>query len=63
MAGVPPMWNTYIAVDSADEAAAKVEEAGGKVGMAPFDTPVGPMAVLADPQGAVFSVIRLVQPA
>ena len=30
-AGAPPMWNTYLAVDSVDEATAKVEAAGGKV--------------------------------
>src|ERR1700730_14153958 len=34
-AGAPRMWNTYLAVDSADEAAAKVEPAGGKLAMAP----------------------------
>ena len=28
-AGAPPMWNTYLAVDSADDAAAKAEAAGG----------------------------------
>ncbi len=53
MAGVPPMWNTYIAVDSADEAAAKVEAAGGKVAMAPFDVmDAGRMAFVIDPAGA-----------
>ena len=57
-AGAPPVWNTYLAVDSADEATARVEAAGGKVGMTPFDTPVGRIAVLIDPQGAVFSVIK-----
>jgi len=36
-AGAPPMWNTYLAVDSVDEAVAKVESAGGQVAMAPFD--------------------------
>lgn len=58
-AGAPPMatWNTYIWVDSADETAAKVVEAGGNTLMAPFDVPgAGRMAVCADPEGAVFMV-------
>jgi uncharacterized protein len=52
-AGVPPMWNTYIAVDSVDEAVGKVEAAGGKVAMAPFDImDAGRMAFVTDPAGA-----------
>ena len=50
-------WNTYIWVDSADEAAAKAVEAGGRVVLEPFDVPgAGRMAVLADPEGAEFRV-------
>jgi uncharacterized protein len=55
----PPraVWNTYVWVQSADETAANVVEAGGKVMMAPFDVmDAGRMAVFADPEGAVFSV-------
>jgi predicted enzyme related to lactoylglutathione lyase len=57
--GGPPMasWNTYIWVDSADETAAKVGDVGGKVMMEPFDVmDAGRMAVLTDPEGAVFFV-------
>jgi uncharacterized protein len=57
--GAPPipMWNTYVAVESADETAAKVRDAGGTVAMEPFDIPgAGRMAVFADPEGAVFCV-------
>jgi predicted enzyme related to lactoylglutathione lyase len=57
--GAPPMamWNTYIWVDSADETTAKVIEAGGTVLTDPFDVgEAGRMAVLADPEGAVFSL-------
>ena len=57
--GAPPMamWNTYIWVDSADETAAKVRDAGGSIFMEPFDVmDAGRMAVFADPEGAVFSV-------
>src|SRR2546421_306292 len=52
-AGSPPMWNTYLAVDSVDEATAKVEAAGGKVAMAPFDVmDAGRMSFVMDPSGA-----------
>jgi predicted enzyme related to lactoylglutathione lyase len=55
----PPMamWNTYVWVESADETAAKVKDAGGAVVMDPFDVmDAGRMAVCADPEGAVFCV-------
>jgi uncharacterized protein len=56
-AGAPPMWNTYLAVDSVDEAAGKVEAAGGKVGMAPFDVmDAGRMAFVLDPSGAAVAL-------
>ena len=57
--GAPSMatWNTYVWVDSADDAAAKVREAGGTVLSEPFDVfDAGRMAVFSDPEGAVFSV-------
>ena len=50
-----PVWGTYVQVESADETAAKVAEAGGSVIGQPFDSPAGGrQAVLADPAGAVF---------
>jgi uncharacterized protein len=58
-AAAPPaaMWNTYVAVESADEAASKVRAAGGGVLMEPFDVmEAGRMAVFTDPEGAVFNV-------
>jgi predicted enzyme related to lactoylglutathione lyase len=57
--GAPPMavWNTYVCVESADDAASKVQDAGGRVLMAPFDVmDAGRMAVFTDPEGAVFCV-------
>ena len=36
----------------------KAAELGGSVLVPQFDTPVGRMAVIADPQGAVFSIIQ-----
>ena len=53
----PPHWNTYIWVDSADDTAIKVRDAGGTVLAEPFDVmDAGRMAVFADPEGAAFSV-------
>jgi predicted enzyme related to lactoylglutathione lyase len=57
--GAPPeaRWNTYVWVDSADDAAARVRAAGGTVPMEPFDVmSAGRMAVCADPDGAEFRV-------
>jgi predicted enzyme related to lactoylglutathione lyase len=55
MEGAPPaaMWNSYIWVDSADETASKVRDAGGTVVTEPFDVmDAGRMAVFVDPEGA-----------
>jgi predicted enzyme related to lactoylglutathione lyase len=55
--GAPPnaVWNTYIWVQSADETAAKVRAAGGRVLMEPFEVmDAGRMAVFTDPEGAAF---------
>jgi uncharacterized protein len=55
----PPMatWNTYVWVDSADETASKVRDAGGGVVIEPFDViDASRMAVFTDPEGAGFCV-------
>jgi predicted enzyme related to lactoylglutathione lyase len=55
--GAPPMtaWNTYVAVASVDESADAVRAARGSVFQEPFDVgDAGRMAVVADPEGAVF---------
>src|ERR1035438_7527307 len=55
--GVPPHWMIYITVDSADAAAAKAEQLGGKILAPAFDVmDAGRMAVVQDPTGAVFCV-------
>jgi uncharacterized protein len=57
--GAPPVatWNTYVWVDSADETAAKVADAGGQILVEPMDVfDAGRMAVFSDPEGAVFAV-------
>jgi predicted enzyme related to lactoylglutathione lyase len=63
MAGVPNHWHVYFAVTDADATAAKIKELGGSVLVEPLDTPIGKMAVVADPQGAVFSLFQARPPA
>ncbi len=62
--GFPPdapkvsTWSSYVTVADCDQAAAKARALGGTVCAGPFDIPkVGRMAVIQDPQGAVFNVI------
>lgn len=59
----PAAWDIYFDVADVDETAKTVIAAGGKVIAEPFDLPVGArMAVLQDPQGAVFEVIKQTAP-
>lgn len=54
---MPTVWTTYVNVDSADDIAKKVADAGGMVFMPPMDVmDAGRMAIFADPTGAVFGV-------
>ncbi|MEU9736814.1 VOC family protein [Streptomyces sp. NPDC048002] len=56
---VPAHWLPYFAVADVDAAAATATEAEGAVLMEPTSVPSGPrIAVLRDPQGAVFGVYR-----
>lgn len=55
---MPAMWGSYITVDDVDECMKQALELGGKVLLEPKDiAPVGRICVLADPQGAAFSII------
>jgi uncharacterized protein len=56
-AGVPPSWNSYVTVESADAAVERAQELGGAAHAPAFDVmTAGRMAVLQDPQGAYFMV-------
>lgn len=59
-AGAPSHWMTYFVVADADAALATARTNGGTVQAGPFDTPFGRMAVLRDPQGAMFSIAGVV---
>jgi hypothetical protein len=57
--GVPPCWTGYVAVDDVDDYAKRVKKAGGAVHRSPEDIPgVGRFAVVADPHGAVFIIMK-----
>ncbi|NND01825.1 MAG: VOC family protein [Acidimicrobiia bacterium] len=57
--GAPPHWHVYFGTEDTDSAAEKAAASGGTVVAGPVDTPVGRMASIQDPQGALFSVINL----
>ena len=60
MGPMPPNWGIYIAVDDCDGTAQKAISLGGRQYVPPTDIPhVGRFAVLSDPQGAVFNIIKL----
>lgn len=51
------VWTTYVSVESADDTARRVTDAGGMVVAGPFDVlDAGRMALCADPAGAVFAL-------
>lgn len=55
----PSYWLSYFAVEDCDATVAKAGELGGTVAVEPMEIEgVGRFAVLADPQGAIFGVIR-----
>lgn len=57
--GARPTWLGYVYVPDVDAAAQAIEKAGGKALMPPFDIPtVGRIAMVADPQGAPFYVMK-----
>jgi predicted enzyme related to lactoylglutathione lyase len=61
--GTPAHWNVYFNVDDADATVSKAEELGGSVVAPAFDAAgVGRMAMLADPQGAMFWVMASSSP-
>jgi predicted enzyme related to lactoylglutathione lyase len=54
-----PHWMPYISVDDCDAYAEKIKAAGGTVCVPPTDISVGRFAVVGDPDGSLFSIIRL----
>ncbi|MFD5820412.1 VOC family protein [Streptomyces sp. NPDC127038] len=56
--GTPAHWLTYFAVDDTDSTVDALVKRGGTVLAPPFDMMAGRMAVVADPQGAPFALIK-----
>ena len=50
-----PGWRVSFWIPDADQAAARVQELGGRVLLPPLEVPVGRFTIVADPQGAVFT--------
>ena len=56
-AGVPSHWTSYVRVDDVDAAARRVQDAGGRVLVAPFAVDgTAVIAVIADPAGAMLGL-------
>jgi predicted enzyme related to lactoylglutathione lyase len=57
--GAKPLWLGYVGVEDVDKTVAQVEAKGGRVHLPAFDIPgVGRIAMVADPQGNPFYVMR-----
>jgi predicted enzyme related to lactoylglutathione lyase len=57
--GAPPHWMIYILVTDCDQSAARAKELGARLYLEPMSIDnVGRMAVVADPQGAVFALFQ-----
>ncbi len=57
--GAKPTWLGYFGVDDVDAAVASITAAGGQVHLPPFDIAgVGRIAMVTDPQGVPFYVMR-----
>ena len=60
MGNIPPHWLVYFAVDDTDAKVKKAQELGAKTIAPPVDIPdTGRFAILQDPQGAAFAIIKL----
>lgn len=58
-AQTPSYWLVYFAVNDVDKSFRTATEAGGKELVAPMDFPGGRFAILNDPQGAAFGLLKM----
>jgi len=54
--GMPPNWLVYFGAEDIDASLAKVHELGGAKIVGPIDIGIAKLAVVRDPQGAVFAL-------
>jgi predicted enzyme related to lactoylglutathione lyase len=57
-AAVPPHWEVYFLVADLDGAIETTKKAGGQMTFGPLELPVAKLALLADPDGAVFGLME-----
>lgn len=57
-AGMPSYWLVYFNVDDVDASFAAALAAGGAEMLSPLDFPGGRLAILGDPQGAAFGLLK-----
>jgi predicted enzyme related to lactoylglutathione lyase len=63
MENAPPHWLAYFAVEDTDAMVKKAADLGGTILAPPMDIPdTGRFAVIQDPQGAAFGIIKLQNP-
>ena len=60
--GARPTWMGYVGADDVDATVAAIEARGGQTLMPAFDIPQGRIAMVADPQGNPFYVMRPIPP-
>jgi uncharacterized protein len=58
-AQVPSYWLVYFAVDDVDKSFKTATQAGAKEMVAPMDFPGGRFAIISDPQGAAFGLLKM----
>jgi uncharacterized protein len=58
----PAHWSVTFSVDDTDAIADRTTQLGGSVTVPPFDVPYARLAVITDPQGAVFTVSKYMPP-
>lgn len=61
--GGRPLWMGYVGVDDVDATVARIEAKGGKTLTPAFDIPQGRIAMVEDPQGNPFYVMKPIPPA
>lgn len=55
----PPHWLTYFAVEDIERSLARVRALDGRAIHGPYETPLGPSALVVDPYGAVFGLTQV----
>lgn len=60
-AEVPSYWTVYFSVDDVDETFRKATAAGAREMVAPQDFPGGRFAIISDPEGASFGLLKMAE--